>query len=302
MQGKLAFGRRKHEELPSKLKKLAKREEGAKTCRAGACPYAAVLEATQFRAEATRKGKAKQKGAGAWASSDCDSSLYDSFELDSFSSKLGHCLAAERLHVDAAHQKSDMAQYSWRQRSHVAPRWHSRRHSISCCPFTFPSCFPKRTPTIQLGKRKKPSLHHALHVIAKVARRGCHVIAALPACTTHGNVQQPQRIPQTQLHYHHHIHQYNVQRPAIEARNCEDGDPDDREEHDRMANEACDCDCDRSDRDRDWEHIDSRGHERSLGKAAPQLLLPTPFLSPHTLAYLPLQEMDHHLTSIKYHS
>ncbi|MCO5573188.1 hypothetical protein L7F22_026955 [Adiantum nelumboides] len=200
----MAFGRRRPQKEPSKkkLSKLAKRgavpaEAGEKRCRAGSCAY------TEVSAEATQ-------GTGACSSACRHSALYDSFELDSFSHKLGRSLAQERLRPDLA---SSSSQSSGRRSYRAPPLWHSRRHAgtpISC----FPSCFSKRTPTIQLGKRKGPSLHAAFHVVAKLARSGCHLLAGIPTSAPHrclgGQVQQ------THHHYHHHVHQVTVERPLPE--------------------------------------------------------------------------------------
>lgn len=277
MQGKLAFGRRKLEEkqceLPSKSRKLAQRAECEQTCRAGACGYAAVVEASRFRAEATQKKKSC--AAEVLLSSDLDTSLYDSFELDTFSSKLGHCLAEERRHAHVARQKSDLA-FRWHPRRHSS----RRRLSISCCAGKFPSCFPKRTNTIQLGKRKS-SLQSALHVIAKVARRGCHVIAAIPTCTNHAShVEQPKKLQQIHHHYHHHLQHYTLQMP-MEAQNHNEVSHNSRDDASRAPYEAYGSICN--------SHYDNPNQHEVIP-------------SIHTLPYLPLEHLDQHFISIKYHS
>ncbi|KAI5057954.1 hypothetical protein GOP47_0027969 [Adiantum capillus-veneris] len=263
----MAFGRKKQRKEPSKKltkhgKRGADKVEGVeKRCRAGSCAYSEVMEASRFRAEATQ-------GTGACSSATwhCRSALYDSFELESFSHKLGRSLAQERL-------RSDAASSSWQtfgRRSYRAPPvWHSRRHAgtvISC----FPSCFPKRTPTIQLGKRKGPSLHGAFHVVAKLARRGCHVIARIPTCTVArigGQVQ-------THHHYHHHVHQVTHER-AIEGHNNHGNNVHTPLEPKQFVGPP------------PLFHLDE----------------PTFDLTPHSLnAYLPLHEMEmsHPTPSIKY--
>ncbi|KAH7314822.1 hypothetical protein KP509_21G022200 [Ceratopteris richardii] len=161
-------------------------------CKAGhSCVYPAAAEACLFRAEvaaaateaaAPQGRRSTSRRSSPW---DCQSSLYDSFELGSFSQKLGRSLAEERL------------RFGSRRRAPVptTAQWPPRSRRAAC----FPSCFPKRTPTIQLGKRKVPSLLSAFHVLGRLARSSCHAITKAPI--------HPSRLPQAEYHlYHHHIH------------------------------------------------------------------------------------------------
>lgn len=140
-------------------------KSGRCVCRkAGACAYAAVVEASRFRAEATRRQQRRRpllQREGARSGWDCDSSLYDSFELNAFSNELGHCLAEELRCNEATARAPLLAAPTPPSMSRRGTGCNPQLKLPTCFPIPrniLPSCFGGERPRpIQLGKRKKPS-------------------------------------------------------------------------------------------------------------------------------------------------